>query len=138
MEEPVEPTDVSAPARWPVPAATAARDRELLRAFGDPIALGVLAALSRGELDAHAVVLETGLPQSSVYRKLRELASQGLVGVSRFAFTPEGRKVELFVLQVRGMYVWLEGGAAQVHPVFRRDSSHNLDAMWTEVRRFGR
>ncbi|MCI4329232.1 MAG: helix-turn-helix domain-containing protein, partial [Thermoplasmata archaeon] len=112
-----------------------ASGRDILKALGDPVSLGVLAALSRNGRDVHSVVLETGLPQSSVYRKLHELTSLGLVGVDRFAFTSEGRKVELFGLRMRAIYVEVARGQVRVEVVSRRDSSDNVHAMWDEVRR---
>jgi predicted transcriptional regulator len=113
-------------------------ERGVLRALGDPVSVGILVALSRGDGDVHSLVVETGLPQSSVYRKLRELSSSGLVGLHRFAFTAEGRKVELFRSRLREVRVRFDQGRLRVDVVRTSDSPGNVVAMWAEVRRFGR
>ncbi|MCI4364590.1 MAG: helix-turn-helix domain-containing protein [Thermoplasmata archaeon] len=128
----------------PPPASTATlrsvpvSERGILAALGDPVSLRVLAALSRGERDVHTIVVETGLPQSSVYRKLHELADHGIAYVPRLAFTREGRKVEVFRARVREVRVLLADGAAKVSVTTRQDAADRLDELWQDVRRFGR
>ena len=110
-------------------------ERRVLSAMGDPVALSVLSALSRGERDGHRLVVETGLPQSSIYRKLHDLEDGGLVRVHRLAFTPEGRKVELFQSRVREVSVEFLDGAAVVRVRLREDSSDRIRDLWTQVGR---
>lgn len=113
-------------------------DRRILAALGDPVSLRVLAALSRGERDVHSLVVETGLPQSSVYRKLRELADSGIACVPRYAFTREGRKVEVFRIRVGEVRVVLADGTVRVTVILRQDAADRIDDLWQDVRRFGR
>ncbi len=94
----------------------------------------ILAALSRGERDGHRLVVDTDLPQSSIYRKLHDLEGAGLVRVSRLAFTPEGRKVEVYVSRVRAVEVEFADGRAIVRAREREDSSDRLRALWGQVR----
>lgn len=121
--------------RTPMPPGTSLAQGKVLRVLGDPVSMGVMASLSGKGRDAHALVVATGLPQSSVYRKLRELSTLGLVGLDRIAFTREGRKVELFGLRVRSITVTLENGRIAVSVVPRRDSSDNFQSLWAELRR---
>lgn len=86
----------------------------------------------------HSLVLETGLPQSSVYRKLRELAEGEVVTLGRFAFTPEGRKVELFRSRVREVRVGFAAGQLRLAVLRPEDSPDRIQRMWDDVRRFGR
>lgn len=95
--------------------------------------MNVLARLSLGERDVHGLVVETGLPQSSVYRKLRELSEHGLVYVNRLAFTREGRKVELFRSRLREVRVRLLDGQARVDVVLRQDAADRIGEMWQSV-----
>lgn len=114
------------------------REQRALAAIGDSVARGLLGALSRGDRDVHTLVIETGLPQSSIYRKLKELTADQLVEIPRLAFTKDGRKVELFRLRLREVKVLFDGGRVRVDVVPRRDASDRLDSMWETVRRFGR
>jgi DNA-binding transcriptional ArsR family regulator len=112
--------------------------RDLLSAIGDPVALEILAALSAGDRDVHALVVQTGLPQSSLYRKVRELTANGLVTVPRLAFTKDGRKVELFRSRLRAVRVLFGSGRYRVEVRFSEDSSDRLVEMWDTVGRFAR
>lgn len=114
------------------------RERPLLAALGDEVALGLLVALSRGPRDVHSLVVQTGLPQSSVYRKLRELSAAGLVRTDRLAFTRDRRKVELFKTPLREIRLRLESGRLGVDVLLREDTSDRLGALWDDVQRFGR
>jgi DNA-binding transcriptional ArsR family regulator len=111
------------------------RDRRVLDALGDPVAVGILAALSRGERDGHGLVVATDLPQSSIYRKLRDLQDSDLVRVRRLAFTPEGRKVEVFASRVREVQVEFANGRTLVRVRQREDPADRIGEMWTQVRR---
>ena len=110
------------------------RDRRLLEALGDPVALRILSALSRGERVGHDLVVETNLPQSSIYRKLRDLQQGGLVYVTRLAFTSEGRKVEVFASRIRAVSVEFSGGLARVRVRPREDSADRIGDLWSQVR----
>jgi len=125
------------------PSPTVARsgstsDRRVLSALGDAAALEILVALSAGERDVHSLVLQTGLPQSSVYRKLRELADGDVVSIGRFAFTPEGRKVELFRSRVREVRIGFAAGRLRVAVLRPEDGPDRIQQMWDDVRRYGR
>jgi DNA-binding transcriptional ArsR family regulator len=111
------------------------RDRRVLAALGDSVALAILASLSRGERDGHGLVVETDLPQSSIYRKLRELQDGSLVEVRRLAFTREGRKVEVFSSRLREVNVEFANGRTRVRLRTREDSSDRIRDLWAEVRR---
>jgi DNA-binding transcriptional ArsR family regulator len=122
----------------PAPAGphyrTSEPERLLLAALGDPVSVAILAALSHGERDGHSLVVETNLPQSSVYRKLRELEEQKLIEVGRLAFTREGRKVEVFRSRIHAVAVEFEDGRAVVRVRAREDASDRLRDLWQRVR----
>ncbi len=120
------------------PVRVSAQDQKVLTALGDPTTLRLLVALSRGERDVHELVLETGLPQSSVYRKIHELVDSGLALVSRLAFTPEGRKVEVFASRLKEVRILMDQGVLRVEVSVREDLSDRLKQMWDSVRRYGR
>ena len=105
-----------------------------LAALGDPVATALLSVLSRSDRSGHDLVVDTGLPQSSIYRKLRELQEAGLVDVPRLAFTPEGRKVEVFRIRVREVRVEFSRGQVRVRVLRREDSADRIHDLWSQVR----
>ncbi len=106
----------------------------MLAAIGDPVSLAILSALSQGEQDGHSLVVETRLPQSSVYRKLRDLEEEGLVYVSRLAITRDGHKVELYRSRLKEIHLEFERGKPKVKVVLREDAADRIHGMWNEVR----
>jgi len=106
----------------------------LLRALGDPVARGLMVALAQEEADAHRLVVRTGFSQSSVYRKLRELQDDGIVRVARFAFTSDGKKVEVYRSAWREVHISLSEGALRVEARPAGDSADRLGSLWRKVR----
>ena len=113
-------------------------ERRVLAALGDPVSLAILSALNGGERDGHSLVVQTGLPQSSIYRKLRELEEERLVYVSRLAITQDGHKVELFRSRLREIHVEFAPSPARVRVVVQEDAADRIHGMWSEVRRSAR
>jgi DNA-binding transcriptional ArsR family regulator len=116
------------------PSAPPTPDEAVLEALGDPASRQLLLALGTEEHDVHDLVLTTRLPQSSVYRKLKELEAARLIRISRLAFTSEGKKVEVYRSRLREVRVHLGGGVVRVEIVPLEDSGDRLGRMWTQVR----
>ncbi|MFG1530544.1 MAG: ArsR family transcriptional regulator [Thermoplasmata archaeon] len=119
----------------PKPPTGSALGDALLEALGDPTTRRLLLELTQHEQDVHSLVVRTGLPQSSVYRHLKEMQARRLVRISRLAFTPEGRKVEIFRSNVRQARLYLEAGQLRVEVVPAEDSADRIVSMWSEVAR---
>ncbi|MGC2288828.1 MAG: ArsR family transcriptional regulator [Thermoplasmata archaeon] len=135
----MDPTDSdSSDAAVPYPSRFSREERQILSAIGDPVALAILSALDGGERDGHSLVLETRLPQSSIYRKLRELEEERLVYVSRLAFTRDGHKVELFRSRLKEIHLEFTRDQPRVRVVVHEDAADRIHGMWTEVRRSSR
>jgi DNA-binding transcriptional ArsR family regulator len=120
------------------PSSFSSQDRRVLLAIGDPVALAILSALGGRERDGHSLVVETRLPQSSIYRKLRELEEEKLVYVSRLAFTRDGHKVELFRSRLKQVQVEFAQERSRVRVIPQEDASDRIHGIWTEVRRSAR
>ncbi|MCI4363077.1 MAG: hypothetical protein L3K13_02060 [Thermoplasmata archaeon] len=103
-------------------------------ALGDPPSRQILLELVAREQDVHSLVIRTGLPQSSVYRKLKELEANELVRVSRYAFTEEGRKVEVYRSRLREVRIELRSGGLKVEVIPAEDSAYRLGRMWEQLR----
>ena len=110
----------------------------ILETLGDPTARRILLELNRAEQDAHQLVLRTGLPQSSVYRKLKDLTDLGIVRIARFAFTADGKKVEVYRSRLQEVRVLLSGVTLRVEVVLRSDGAERLGEMWRAVRAVGK
>lgn len=67
--------------------------QKILKAVADPENARILVRLRSKEKSAQDVSGETGIPLSTVYRKLDELRESGLVMIARFSVT-SGKKVE--------------------------------------------
>ncbi len=117
------------------PSTGSALGDALLEALGDPTTRRLLLELTQAEQDVHSLVVHTGLPQSSVYRHLKEMQERRLVKISRLAFTREGRKVEIFRSNVREARLYLEAGHLRVEVVPTEDSADRIVSMWSEVAR---
>lgn len=105
----------------------------VLKALGDEQARAILLALDVSELDVHALVMRTGLPQSSIYRKLHDLEEAKLVRIARLAFTSEGRKTEVYRSRLREVRVHVANGRVLIDVVPREDSADRLGSMWEQV-----
>lgn len=134
--------DANQPGTSPTPSAYLSRfspdERRVLAALGDPVSLAILSALNGGERDGHSLVVQTGLPQSSIYRKLRELEEERLVYVSRLAITQDGHKVELFRSRLKEIHVEFTPSPARVRVIVQEDAADRIHGMWSEVRRAAR
>ncbi|MFZ3355383.1 MAG: hypothetical protein WA549_01335 [Thermoplasmata archaeon] len=133
----MDATTHTASSEAPVPhqVSLSGNERQILAAVGDPVAFAILSILSGGERDGHSLVVETRLPQSSIYRKLRELEEEHLVYVSRLAFTRDGHKVDLYRSRLKEIHVEFSSGQPKIRIVVREDAADRIQNIWTEVRR---
>ncbi len=65
--------------------------KALLKALADSKNSNLLALIASNPLSAMDIVKKTGIPVSSVYRRINQLEEQGLIGVDRTIVTPEGK-----------------------------------------------
>jgi hypothetical protein len=74
------------------------------------------------------------VPQSSLYRKLRELQDLGLVAVQTTVITADGKRVDMFRSRVEEVRIEMRGGSLQVSVRHRDLSAERLRFLWGRVR----
>lgn len=106
------------------------RDRALqariLEQIGDEQARSILLAAMLRPKSAAEISRETGLPLSSTYRKIAELQEVGLLAPQRFAFTQDGKKVELYRSTARVVEVRLTEAGVELRLVPNEDMADKL------------
>lgn len=106
------------------------RDRalqaQILEQIGDEQARSILLAAMRRPKSAAEISRETGLPLSSTYRKIAVLQEVGLLAPQRFAFTQDGKKVELYRSTARVVEVRLTEAGVELRLVPNEDMADKL------------
>lgn len=114
------------------------RTEALLEAIGDPVMRRILLATNERARTAHELLVEQGVSQSSLYRKLHELQELGLLGIERVAMTPEGKSVELFRSLVAEVRVEVSGHELKVRAIPRSLPEERLRTIFGAMRREAR
>jgi DNA-binding transcriptional ArsR family regulator len=124
---PVEPAP-------PPPAPGGTRER-ILDALGDPVARQILLMLSDQPRSAPDLLKTNHIPQSTLYRKLHDLQTLGLVGIQRSAITEDGKRVELFRSRLEELRVELRGASLRIDVRFRDLAAERLHDLWSDLKR---
>jgi len=94
-------------------------EEDLLEALGNHTACKVLLFLSERAHPAHDIVHDLNLPQSTVYRILRDLQKKGLVAIEMVTLTNNGRSMVLFRSRVKNCAIELIENKLKVHFRYR-------------------
>jgi DNA-binding transcriptional ArsR family regulator len=105
------------------------RDR-VLQAMGDPECATLLHSIRETPKDAQALSRETGIPLSSVYRKLANLKEAGLIITSSIRLTPEGKRQDLLISAVTEVRISFVGNDVEVDLIPTRE---NASRIWFEL-----
>ena len=109
-------------------------EEAILTALGDPMARAILLRLSDRPASVQEVTQSSGLPQASVYRKLRELQECGLVGVQRSTLSADGHRTDLFRSLLVEARLTYRGSSIELLASFRALAAERLSEMWETVR----
>ncbi len=110
------------------------RKERILEALGDRWAREIVLMLSDGPRSAQEIQLSNRMPQSTLYRKLHELAEIGLVGVQRSVISSDGKRVELYRSLLEELTVEVHGTQLRIDVRFRDLSSERLKELWRSAR----
>ncbi len=110
------------------------RKERILEALGDRWAREIVLRLSDGPRSAQEIQLSNRMPQSTLYRKLHELAEIGLVGVQRSVISSDGKRVELYRSLLEELTVEVHGTQLRIDVRFRDLPSERLKEMWRSGR----
>lgn len=106
----------------------------VLQALGDPLSRQILLLLSEAPRSARDLLRTVSVPQSTLYRRLSELRSSGLVDVQRSIINEEGKKMELYRSLLEEVEVRLLGARLDVRTKRRDLAAERLSDLWGEVR----
>ena len=115
------------------PPTHAERRERILDALGEPAGRGILLMLNDAPRSAQELLTTSGIPQSTLYRKLHDLQELGLVGVQRTAITSDGKRVDLYRSLLEELKVDLAGGGLRIQVRFRDLAAERLKQMWHRV-----
>lgn len=105
-----------------------------MNALGDPVIRQVLAATHATPRTAQELFQATGVPLTTLYRKLHELQEAELVGVERSAITPDGKRVDFYRSRLEEAHVELREGRFSLRARYRSLSSVRVESLWGAVR----
>jgi DNA-binding transcriptional ArsR family regulator len=110
------------------------QEEAILAALGDPQSRALLLQLNETTRSAQELVERSGMPQASVYRKLRELQESGLVGIQRSALSTDGHRTDLFRSRLAEARLAFRADRLEVWASFRELAAERLVELWEEVR----
>lgn len=80
------------------------------------------------------IVRQCTLPPSSVYRRISEFLTCGLLVVDRIIVTEEGKKYSLYRSAVKEMRADFKAGEIELNISFNTDVVDKLSRIWTTMR----
>ena len=107
----------------------ALRDR-IMQVMGDPESAVLLHSIRDTPKDALTISRETGIPLSSVYRKLAALKAAGLSMTSSFVVTPEGKRQDMIVAAVTEVRVRMREDGLELELI---PTQQNANRIWFEM-----
>ena len=88
----------------------------ILKAIADPENVKIMSRIRKEAKSAQMLASETGIPQSTVYRKLEELKEAGLAMTGRYIVTA-GKKVEFMTVTFSDLRMSIEEGGLGIEIV---------------------
>ena len=99
---------------------------KVLQAMGDPDSPRILHRIRDEPKTAQRISNETGVPLSSIYRKLAALRSAGLAMVKSFEITEEGKRQDVFVSAVTEVRIAVSQDQIQIELVPTEESASRI------------
>lgn len=110
------------------------RPERVMDALGDPVIRQLLGATNHEPRTAQELFQLTGVPLTTLYRKLHELQEIDLVGIERSAITPDGKRVDFFRSRLEEAQVELREGRFSLKTRYRNLSAARMETLWGSVR----
>jgi len=104
--------------------------QRILQAMGDPDTSRLLQSVRTTAKDAQTISTEIGVPLSSVYRKLAMLKGAGLIYMSSFRMTAEGKRQDMFLCAVTEVKMEILGDQVEVELT---PTQQNATRIWFEL-----
>jgi DNA-binding transcriptional ArsR family regulator len=110
------------------------RDEQLMDSLGDPVIRRVLVETHHRPRSVQELFQATGVPLTTLYRKLHEMTELELVGIERSAITPDGKRVEFYRSRLEEVQVELKEGRFGVRSRARSLTATRMENMWGAAR----
>jgi DNA-binding transcriptional ArsR family regulator len=111
------------------------REERLMDALGDPVVRQILSGTHASPRTAQELYQITGVPLTTLYRKLHELQEIDLVGIERAAITPDGKRVDFYRSRIEEVHVELREGRFGLRARYRNLSATRMEGLWGAVRK---
>jgi predicted transcriptional regulator len=105
----------------------------ILKAVADPEDVEIMLCIRKEAKSAQTVSAETGIPQSTAYRKLDELKESGLAMIDHIVVT-SGKKVEFMTITFSELKMDVEEGKLRIDIV---PSDETANRRWLSMFRGG-
>lgn len=117
-----------------VPTEPRNREERLLDALGDGVVRRILSATDGAARTAPELNQATGVPLTTLYRKLHELEALGLIGIERSAITGDGKRVDFYRSRLEEARVDVRAGTFTLSARYRNLSAVRMENLWGKVR----
>lgn len=107
-------------------------------ALGDPVNRQILVHTHALPRTVQELFQGTGVPLTTLYRKLHELEEIDLVGIERSAITPDGKRVDFYRSRLEEVQMELREGHFGLRTRYRNLSATRMEGLWGAVRQEAR
>lgn len=118
------------------PLAPRPDDAKVAAALSDEYARRILSVCIKQARSVRDIEADTGMPQATVYRHVKQLVEEKLLVVERSAITPDGKRYELYRSRVRMARIELDQSGVRMiwEPV--EETEERLARAWQSLRGF--
>jgi DNA-binding Lrp family transcriptional regulator len=111
-----------------------AKAMEVVHAFSDEYSRKIILSVITKALSVEEISKEQGIPISTCYRRVHELAQFGIIKPEKTILQEDGKKYICYKSAFCCASVHLESGALTVDLIPNRDPSQKLNDIWGNVR----
>jgi predicted transcriptional regulator len=100
------------------------RDRfrwAILAALADAEMTKILECATISCKSVNAVIMQTGVPHSTAYRKIKWMLEEGLLFTEKIDITPDGKKFSLIRSTIKSLNISYDHGKTTVHVEYNVD-----------------
>jgi DNA-binding Lrp family transcriptional regulator len=107
---------------------------EVVHAFSDEYSRKIILAVIAKSLSVEDISRDQGIPISTCYRRVHELAEFGIIRPEKTVLQEDGKKYICYKSAFRSASIHLESGQLTVDLIPNRDATEKLTDIWGNVR----
>lgn len=108
--------------------------KAILEAISDEVTRRILGLTILKGRSIEDISLVSGIPSSTAYRRVHELAAIGLLIVERILFTETGRRYLVYRSAFRGIGIEMESSELKVQVTLNEDVADRFNKFWQSLR----